>query len=95
MAGKIDVDFQKDTAKLHEKKEKIKKTNKKRKRKNSIDELIWLKDRTRFNPLKKENGIDFHKKLEHLEGKTPYETWSELYTPEIVGMITGNLPNVP
>ena len=45
-------------------------------------------DSSQFIPLTKAGRINVHPKLEHLEGKTPFDIWSLLFTQDMVDMIT-------
>ena len=65
-----------------------KKLCKRAKKNKDVENPDWKKDSSQFIPLTKAGRINVHLKLEHLEGKTPFDIWSLLFTQDMVDMIT-------
>ena len=48
----------------------------------------WTKNVNCFQPLMRNGNVNSFAKVGHLEGKTPFDVWSLLFTPEMVDYIT-------
>lgn len=48
----------------------------------------WTKNVNCFQPLMRSRSVNSLAKVGHLEGKTPFDVWSLLFTPEMVDYIT-------
>ena len=48
----------------------------------------WTKNPNTFKPLKRNGSVDGYSKVGHLEGQSPFDIWSLLFTPDMVEHIT-------
>ena len=48
----------------------------------------WTKKTDTFKPLKRNGSVDGYSKVRHLEGQSPFDIWSLLFTPDMVEHIT-------